>query len=117
MFENIIDEHCVETDLPTKESGLGLIDDDIIFLQSKVLKKKRYKVFKNDCDGFEIHHGISKKYPISFEKNNIKGTFVHGLYNDKKFDAFKKKTIDTFINIMKNKLDINKIYQNIRDDK
>jgi len=117
MFDNIIDDLCIETDIATKVSGLGFIDDDILFLKKKVLKKKRYKVFKNDCDGFEIHHGISKKYPLSFEKNNIKGTFIHGLYNDKKFDAFKKKTIDTFINIMKNKLDINKIYQNIRDDK
>jgi len=117
MFENIIDELCVETQTPTKESGFGFIDDNIIFLKSKVLEKKLYNVFKNDCDGFEIHHGISKKYPLSFEKNNIKGTFVHGLYNDKKFDEFKKKTIDTFVSIMKNKLDIDKIYQNIRDDK
>jgi len=117
MFKCIIDDLCIETLTPTKESGLGFIDDNIIFLKDKVLKKKLYKVFKNDCDGFEIHHGISKKYPISFEKNNIKGTFVHGLYNDKKFDQFKKTTIDSFVNTMKKKLDIKKIYQSIQDDK
>jgi len=116
MFEYIIDDLCIETLTPTKESGLGFIDDNIIFLKDKVLKKKLYKVFKNDCDGFEIHHGISKKYPISFEKNNIKGTFVHGLYNDKKFDQFKKTTIDEFVNTMKEKLDIKKIYQSIQED-
>ena len=117
MFEYIIDDLCIETLTPTKEQGLGFIDDNIIFLKDKILKKKLYKVFKNDCDGFEIHHGISKKYPISFEKNNIKGTFVHGLYNDKKFDIFKKKTIDEFVNAMKKKLDIERIYSNIMEDK
>lgn len=117
MFEYIIDDLCIETLTPTKEIGLGFIDDNIIFLKDKVLKKKLYKVFKNDCDGFEIHHGISEKYPISFEKNNIKGTFVHGLYNDKKFDEFKKTTIDEFVNTMKSKLDIQKIYESIQEDK
>ena len=116
MFENIIDDLCVETLIPTKEEGLGFIDDNIIFLKDKVLKKKLYKVFKNNCDGFEIHHGISKKYPLSFEKNNIKGTFVHGLYNDKKFDKHKKKTIDDFISVMKNKLNVEKIYQSIQEN-
>jgi len=116
MFENIIDDLCVETLIPTKEEGSGFIDDNIIFLKDKVLKKKLYKVFKNNCDGFEIHHGISKKYPLSFEKNNIKGTFVHGLYNDKKFDKHKKKTIDDFISVMKNKLNVEKIYQSIQEN-
>ena len=117
MFEYIIDDLCVETPTPTKEKGLGFIDDNIIFLKEKVLKKKLYKVFKNDCEGFEIHHGISKKYPIDFQKNNVKGTFVHGLYNDEKFTIFKKKTIDEFIDVMKNKLDVDKIYSNIMDTK
>jgi len=113
MFENIIDELCIETQIPTKESGLGFIDDNIIFMNAKVLRKKRYKVFKNDCDGFEIHHGISKKYPLSFEKNNIRGTFVHGLYDDEKFQIHKRKTIDNFVSIMKNKLDVDIIYKSI----
>jgi len=116
MFENIIDDLCIETEKPTKEQGLGFIDDNIIFLKQKVLQKKLYNVFKNDCDGFEIHHGISKKYPISYEKNNIRGTFVHGLYDDAKFKRFKKKTIDEFVEVMKNKLDINKIYTNIMEN-
>ena len=115
MFENIIDDLCIETAVPTKESGLGFIDDNIIFKRDKILKKKLYKVFKNNCDGFEIHHGISKKYPISFEKNNIKGTFVHGLYNDDKFEKFKQKTINNFVSIMKNKLDTDKIITGIQE--
>ena len=115
MFENIIDELCIETQTPTCEAGLGFIDDNIIFQEHKVLSKKLYKVFKNDCDGFEIHHGISKKYPLSFEKNNIKGTFVHGLYDDKNFQNYKQKTIDEFIGVMRNKLDVDKIYKSIME--
>ncbi|MGB3751534.1 MAG: cobyric acid synthase CobQ, partial [Arcobacteraceae bacterium] len=113
MFENIIDELCIETQTSTKEPALGFIDDNIIFMRNKTLSKKRYKVFKKYCDGFEIHHGISKKYPLSFEKNNIKGTFVHGLYDDEKFQIHKKKTIDDFVSVMKNKLDIDTIYKSI----
>lgn len=113
MFKNIIDELCIETQIPTKEPALGFIDDNIIFMRDKTLAKKRYKVFKNHCDGFEIHHGISKKYPLSFEKNNIKGTFVHGLYDDEEFQIHKKKTIDDFVSVMKNKLDIDTIYKSI----
>lgn len=113
MFENIIDELCVETLEPTKESGLGFIDDNIIFMKEKILTKKLYKVLKKECEGFEIHHGISKKYPLSFEKNNIQGTFIHGLYDDEKFKAYKKKTIDEFVNTMKNKLDVERIYASI----
>jgi len=116
MFENIIDELCIETAVPTKESGLGFIDDNIIFMKDKILKKQLYKVFKNDCEGFEIHHGISKKYPLEFQKNNIKGTFVHGFYNDEKFKIYKKKTIDKFISVMKKKLNITKIYESILDN-
>lgn len=113
MFENIIDELCIETLEPTKESGLGFVDDNIIFMKEKVLSKKLYKVFKKDCEGFEIHHGISKKYPLSYEKNNIRGTFVHGLYDDEKFKIYKKKTIDEFVETMKKKLDIERIYSSI----
>ncbi|MGB5867130.1 MAG: cobyric acid synthase [Arcobacteraceae bacterium] len=113
MFENIIDELCIETLEPTKESGLGFVDDNIIFMKEKVLSKKLYKVFKKDCEGFEIHHGISKKYPLSYEKNNIRGTFVHGLYDDEKFKIYKKKTIDEFVETMKKKLDIERIFSSI----
>jgi len=113
MFKNIIDDLSIETLIPTKEKGLGFIDDNIIFMKEKILRKKVYKVFGNYCDGFEIHHGISKKYPLYFENKNIKGTFVHGLYDDEIFQIHKKKTIDDFIKIMKEKLDINTIYKNI----
>ncbi len=113
MFEKIIDEQCIENTTPTIESGLGFIDDNIIFQSDKVLKRELYSMFKNNYEGFEIHQGISKKHPLYFEKNNIKGTFVHGIFDDEKFKIYKEKTLNEFINTMKGKLDIDKIISSI----
>ena len=117
MFNTIIDELCIETDTPTIESGLAFIDDDIIFIKEKVLNKELYRMFKKYQEGFEIHHGISKKYPLYYEHKNIKGTFVHGLFNDEKFKEHKEITINEFISTMKEKLDIDKIINSIKTDK
>jgi adenosylcobyric acid synthase len=113
MFEKLIDELCIENEAPTIADGLGFIDDNIIFQHDKVLKRELYRMFKNDCEGFEIHQGISEKYPLFFEKDNIKGTFIHGLFDDEKFKTYKKKTIDQFVQTMKEKLDIDKIISSI----
>jgi adenosylcobyric acid synthase len=98
MFEYIIDNLCIETSKPTKIKALGFIDDDIIFQKEKILKKIG--------DRFEIHHGISKKYPNGFEKDNIKGTFLHGLFVDDDFKLYKKQTINNFVDTMRSKLNI-----------
>jgi adenosylcobyric acid synthase len=113
MFENIIDNDAIETAVSTTEQGLGFIDDDIIFIKDKILDKKIYNIFDKEINGFEIHHGISKKYPLYYKKDNIKGTFVHGLFDDEKFEKYKKETIDEFVSSMKKKLDINTILKEI----
>ena len=113
MFENIIDHDAIETAIPTTEQGLGFIDDNIIFIKDKILDKKIYNIFAKDIKGFEIHHGISKKYPLYYEKDNIKGTFVHGLFDDEKFEEYKNKTISSFVNNMKQRLDIKTILEAI----
>ena len=113
MFENIIDNDAIETAIPTTELGLGFIPDDIIFIKDKILDKKVYNIFGKNIKGFEIHHGISKKYPLYYEKNNIKGTFVHGLFDDEKFKKYKRKTIDKFISTMEKKLDVDTILKAI----
>ncbi|MEA2016893.1 MAG: cobyric acid synthase [Campylobacterota bacterium] len=105
MFENIIDNLCIETNKPTTIKALGFVDDDIVFQKEKILKK--------NGELFEIHHGISKKYPLEFEKNNIKGTFQHGIFNDKKFNGYKLETIDKFVSKMKERLNIEKILKDI----
>ncbi len=105
MFKNIIDTLAIETSEPTSIEALGFIDDDIIFQKEKILKK--------DGEIFEIHHGISKKYPLKYEKDNIKGTFEHGIFNDEKFVIYKQKTITEFIDTMKKQLDVKRILKSV----
>jgi len=112
MFRNIIDTLGIESQIE-KIEALGFIDDEIIFNKDKVINKKIYQIFGKKVKGFEIHHGISKKYPIFYEKENIKGTFIHGLFDDKIFEEYKEKTINNFVNIMKKELNIEKLLNNI----
>ena len=131
MFKILNDKHALENQEPTMEEGLGFIDDKITFKKKKIVKKTNEKILGYDINGFEIHHGVSKKYPLYYEKNNISGTFVHELFdNDNirnsifkkinkdytEFNFSKKKSnkIDKFINEMKNRLDIDLIMENIK---
>lgn len=113
MFEKIIDEECVETALPSRESGLGFIDDVIVFQREKVLKKGKYEIFGRAINGFEIHHGVSEKYPLCYEKEHIKGTFVHGLFDDEVFEQYKKKTIDAFMETMRSEINVQRILDDL----
>jgi adenosylcobyric acid synthase len=113
MFEAIIDEECIETAEPSRENGLGFIDDVIVFQKEKVLKKGEYHLFDKTLNGFEIHHGVSVKYPLSYEKDHIKGTFIHGLFDDEKFENYKKTTIDSFIATMRDEIDMERILANV----
>lgn len=113
MFEQIIDEECVETAIPSREPGLGFIADVILFQREKVLKKGEYTLFGNTVQGFEIHHGVSEKYPFVYEKDHIKGTFVHGLFDDEVFERYKKKTIDAFMETMRGEIDVERVLANL----
>jgi adenosylcobyric acid synthase len=113
MFEEIIDHEAVETDEPKKIKGLGLIDDVIVFQKEKVLHQGDYTLFGKRIKGFEIHHGVSQKYPLYYEKAPIKGTFVHGYFNDAEFMAYKKATIHNFVERMKKELDIERILKSV----
>lgn len=113
MFESILDDECVETAKPSRESGLGFIDDVIVFQKEKVLKKGEYHLFGKTVQGFEIHHGVSAKYPLSYEKGAIKGTFVHGIFEDEEFERYKKTTIDSFIATMRKEIDMEKVLKHV----
>ncbi len=132
MFKKLHDINALENDNAISEVGFSFIDDEIFFEKEKILKKESYDIFDCQIEGFEIHHGVSKKYPISYEKSNIKGTFIHAIFdndnirntifkkinpNYKEFDfkVYKKEKIDNFVNSMKEKLDINKIWENINE--
>lgn len=113
MFNEIIDEGCVETAEPSCEKALGFIDDAIVFQKEKVLTKGEYSVFGRAVRGFEIHHGVSAKYPLFYEKDHIKGTFVHGLFEDEAFESYKKRTIDNFIESMRGEIDMERIMDHV----
>ena len=113
MFEQIVDINAVETIVPTVEEGLGFIEDEIAFQKEKVLKQGYYTLFGKTIKGFEIHHGVSKKYPLFFEKGDIRGTFVHGLFEDEVFESYKKKAVNQFVETMKGHLNIKKILKGI----
>jgi len=105
MFEQIIDEVCVEVEKPTMVEALGFIVGDIHFQKDKILKY--------DGDTYEIHHGTSKRYPNEYKNNKLYGTFSHGLFVDEWFKKYEKESIDAFLETMKAYLNREKIVQSL----
>jgi len=112
MFRKLIDEESIESNNTIVE-GLGLIDDDAIFQKEKIVKRGEYKIFGESIKGFEIHHGISKKYPLYYERDNIRGTFIHGLFDNKSFEEYKRIVITDFVAQMRDRLDVERIMKNV----
>lgn len=132
MFEKLHDKYALENNEESIESGFSFIDDEIVFEKEKTLKKASYNIFDCHIEGFEIHHGQSTKYPLFYEKENIKGTFIHAVfdndnlrnklfktinpsYKEFNFKEFKKQTIDDFITCHKKRLNIEKIMEEINE--
>jgi len=102
--------------------GLGIVDDEIVF-GKKVLNRGNYNIFNIKLDGFELHEGVSKKYPVFFQKGRFFGTFLHEVFDSdkmrefvfKKIDAsyegfdfrkYKEERIDEFVREMESYLDV-----------
>ncbi len=130
MFTLLKDIYALENTQLTIEEGFNFIDDEIIFEKEKILKKSTYKLFNFNVEGFEIHHGVSKKYPLMYEKNKLKGTFIHGIFDNDNFRTtyfnsinkeykgfnfkeYKEEKINEFINKMKSKLDVKRIISSV----
>lgn len=130
MFESLEDIYALENEEASKEEGFAFIPDNIIFEKEKILEKKSYDLFGEKIEGFEIHHGMCKNYPLSFEKLNFKGTFVHQIFDNNgfrtkyfksiksdytgfDFQEYKKKTVDNFISTLKSKLDVEYLIKSI----
>ena len=105
MFECIVDKACIETTEPTVETGLGFIDDEIVFQKEKILKK--------EGNLYEIHHGTSAKYPDRYKTDKLYGTFSHGLFADEWFKTYEKERIEAFTKKMEKHLDIERIIQSV----
>ncbi len=122
MFEKIVDNEGVESN--TKEShALGLIDGEVFFSNEKVVKKRDFMLHDRLLCGYEIHFGVSKEHPIYYEKDNIFGTFVHGVFDNDSFRKYifgqnyqgynykqkKKDILDNFIDQMDKNLDMKRV--------
>jgi adenosylcobyric acid synthase len=112
MFNRLIDRDNIESNISSID-GLGFIDDDIIFQKDKIVRRGEYLIFGKRLKGFEIHHGVSKKYPLFFEKDNIRGTFVHGIFDNREFQEYKRETIDSFVDKMRERLDMDLVLNSI----
>ena len=132
MFNTLEDKYSLENSTACVEEGFGFINDVIVFEKDKVLRKEIYNIFDCEIEGFEIHHGVSKKYPISFETQKIKGTFIHAIfdndnirtklfkeinkeYKEFEFKSYKKNAINSFIKNMRERLDVKRIWENINE--
>ncbi|MDQ1339284.1 MAG: adenosylcobyric acid synthase, partial [Campylobacterota bacterium] len=85
LFSSLLDPHGIESEKNGFESGFGFIDDEIIFSEKKELKKGSYEIFGHNLSGYEIHCGISKKYPLWYKKDDILGTHLHGIFENDDF--------------------------------
>jgi adenosylcobyric acid synthase len=85
MFERLIDEAGIESAPGTVESGLGLIDDVIRFVPDKIVRRQGER--------YEIHHGISDRYPLEYRSGHLYGTFQHGLFADEAFARYTQERI------------------------
>ena len=130
MFEKVIDDKKVENNEVLIEEGLGFINDEVIFEEEKVLKNSTYEIFGMRLEGFEIHNGVSKKHQLFYENKNIKGSFIHGIfdndnftnayfkslnknYENFNFKQYKKETINSFVNEIKETLDVKRILDSV----
>ncbi|MEA3554368.1 MAG: cobyric acid synthase [Campylobacterota bacterium] len=131
MFNNIIDNNNVEVIKKTKIKALGFFDDNIKFQKEKILIKDSFDIFNIKVEGFEMHCGISKKYPLFAKSKNRQGSFIHAIFDndnfrdyifksiDKnykgfKYKKYKKDTIQKFINNMEQHIDMTKVLKGIK---
>jgi adenosylcobyric acid synthase len=82
MFESIKDELHIESHESLTE-GFARFKGEVTFVKEKIVKKGTYIVFGCIVDGYEIHNGITKKR--CKQKDNLYGTFIHGLFDSDEF--------------------------------
>lgn len=131
LFEILIDIDGVENPKGDSESGFGFIDDVIEFRNKKILNKGLYQVFDSEYNGFEIHCGVSKKYPLFYQNDRIEGSFLHGIFDNDSYrsdrfnkiyadykgysyEKYKNSQIDSFSKMFKENINIDKIISNIK---
>jgi adenosylcobyric acid synthase len=121
LFERLIDSGGIERQ-GTFE-GLGRIEGDIVFEKEKTQRQCSTELFGFAVSGYEIHHGKSSEHPVGYQKENLYGTFLHGIFDNDNwrnaffsairpdyrafdFKRFKQERIQAFTAEIRNNLDI-----------
>jgi adenosylcobyric acid synthase len=127
-FDSLFDPYGIENEAGSRDEGFGYVDDEIIFKEQKQLAKGRYEIFCETLFGYEIHCGVSAKYPLGFESENFLGTHLHGIFeNDSfrtkflrrfckeyagyKYDTHKQNELQTLVNTVRESIDVQKIIE------
>jgi len=131
LCRQLRDPDALEHDFTIIESGFGLIDDEVLYQQPKILARGEYQLFSNYAvKVYEIHCGRLTNYPFYYrsESGAVAGTHVHGVFDDDNFrtDYFKainpqyqgyayapyrEGLIQAFADMVKDNLDLATIYK------
>ena len=140
MGEAISDPFGVETDSNTTIPGLGIIPLKTTLTKEKTTIQRafKFKNYEEKCSGYEIHMGTSvtsKPSPL-LQINDVKegyllndncwGSYMHGIFDNqvviddlvgsvsknevKSYEAFKNENFDKLADLLRDCLDIEKIY-------
>ena len=92
LCQSLHDPDMLEHDTASVETGLGFIDDIVVYQSPKILQRGYYQLFSYTAiKGYEIHCGRMDKYPLYYQSGRFTGTHVHGVFDDDTFrgDYFK----------------------------
>lgn len=126
LCETLNDSEGLESEASSCETGFSLIADDVTYQQPKILKCGHYQAFDFDVQGYEIHCGRLRKYPLFFQNERICGTHIHGIFDNNEFRtayfkklnpayqgfdyvAYREAAINNFTNMVRENLDLQSI--------
>ena len=134
LCESLHDPDGFEHDHPCVETGLGYIDDIVIYQSAKILSSGYYQLFSYTAiKGYEIHSGRMDKHPLSYDNGRIMGTHVHGMFDDNTFRTdyfssvsanyegfdyvtYREEQIQDFVNMVSEQVDTHYILQVLQDE-
>ncbi len=95
LCQSLHDPDMLEHDTASVETGLGFIDDIVVYQSPKLLQSGYYQLFSYTAiKGYEIHCGRMDKYPLYCQSGRFTGTHVHGVFDDDTFRGDYFKTIN-----------------------
>jgi adenosylcobyric acid synthase len=94
LCQTLHDPDALEHNAPSIETGLGFIDDDVVYQNSKVLASGSYSLFSYAVKGYEIDYGRMGRYPLYYQSQQICGTHVHGVFDNDDFRSHYFKAIN-----------------------